>query len=101
MKLKPLIGLTSIIVLASCLKPLDERAIDIAVRECNTVGNGASIRNLDLPEEKKYLTLSEIAHVDEVLQEKTYCHLGAVYADKVTGDRKYVIQRKNSVFVVY
>ena len=99
-KLRSMIGLTSIIALASCLKPLDERAIDIAVGECNVVGNGASIRNLDLPGEKKYLTLSEIAYVDKVLQEKNDCRLRAVYADKVTGDREYAIQKKNSSFVV-
>ena len=97
---KAIFGLVGIVSLSSCLKPLDERAIDIVVERCNNMSqNSAFITNLDLPVDNEYLTPSQIARVDYVLQEKTNCYL-SVYLDKESGWRCYLVQKENSAFTV-
>ena len=93
------IGITAL-ALSGCLQPLDERAIEIAVKDCDTLSHqGAVVRNLDLPVEGKYLTVSDMAYVNKVLQERTDCYLAAVY-EIAKENRGYVIMKKNSTLVL-
>lgn len=99
---KIILGLTPLVA-SSCLKPIDERASDMVVKECNTINNNRGISiltNLDLPAEGEYLTPPQMVHVDKVLQEKTDCHL-SVYFDREEGDRTYVVQKNYSTLVPY
>ena len=97
---KAMLGLSALIAV-SCQKPLDERAIEIVVNECNnTLVNTDSaviLYVLDLPADNEYLSPEQIARVDYVLQEKTDCHL-SVYLDKVNGKRAYLVGKEHSAF---
>lgn len=96
--MKAILALAALVTV-SCQKNLEERAIGIVERECNTLGNGAVIlRNLDLPIDNKYLTLKQIRYVGNVLQAETDCYLAA-YQDKVTDERRYVVQKKDFQFL--
>jgi len=98
MKQITIIGLAGLIA-SSCLKPLDERAVEISMKDCESITiNSVHMRNLDLPADGEYLTLSQIKHVDEVLQEKTDCRL-SVYLDILNGDRDYLVQKKDSKYI--
>jgi hypothetical protein len=97
MKRAIIVGLATLIA-SSCQKPLDQRAVEIALQECDSISTrGVSIRSLDVADEPP-LTLSEIAYVDNMLQNRSDCKL-SVYVNKVE-DREYVIEKKNSQFVM-
>lgn len=92
-------SILALVGILSCQLPLDERAVKIAKQECFSIGNGSVTRNLDLPADDQYLTLSEIARVDRVLQDQTDCYIAGVYVDKAKETREYLIAKKDSRFV--
>ncbi|MBI2125309.1 hypothetical protein HYV87_01735 [Candidatus Woesearchaeota archaeon] len=95
---KVILGL---VLAVSACQSLEERAIEITARECNNLSqHGAYITtDLDLPVDNEYLTPEEIAHVDNVLQEKTDCQL-SVYLDKVRKERSFLIEKQHSALTV-
>jgi|SRR3989344_8544663 len=97
---RAILGLAALVT-SSCLQPIDERAIELTVKECNNLPYRGSVmtQTLDLPADDQYLTAEEIAHVDNVLQEKTDCHL-SVYLDKVRKERNFLIQKQSSALVI-
>ena len=95
---KALLSLSALIAV-SCQKPLDERAIEITVRECNNLGNGSVILDLDLPVDNEYLTLEQIAYVDKRLQDTTDCFL-TVYLENSKAERFYIVQKEHSPLLI-
>jgi len=95
---KVILGL---VLAVSACQSLEERAIEITARECNNLSHRSSVmtKTLDLPADEQYLTAEEIAHVDNVLQEKTDCHL-SVYRDKTTKERSFLIEKQHSALTV-
>jgi len=93
---KAILGLAAL-VSSSCLPSIDDRAIELTVKECNNITTKPVyyVKHLDSPADGKYLTLPQIERVVKVIEEKTDCHL-SVYFDRVEGDLDYILQKKNS-----
>jgi len=77
-------------------KPHDEIVIEKYVEVCLNFPGGYALYVTPLGSEPHF---SEIAHVDDVLKEKTDCHL-SVYFDRRQRNLKYILERGDPQFFV-
>ncbi len=80
-------------------KSLSERVIEESIKGCNELSlSKYGIYFADVGGEE-CLTPSDMARVDKIVQEKTYCHL-SVYFDRERGKIGYVVEKGNPEFLI-